>query len=283
MIVFLTNNSILSVNYYDSYDYFSTFAATGDSLAYRTMDPLSEKYYSISPYAWCAGNPILFVDPNGMDTWKLDKQGTVIEIHNHKDYDSFQIVDEDGSIIESTQYSYGTIRKVNDNNVASYEVQESGNGEQLFRFLATNSNVEWGQIKTSKGENSSDFLLCSKDSRSVAITTDYITEHCAGRMINEINHSHPDGVETPTGLMEGVTGDIQAASSICRNLGYAPKFSIFSPISGNRVPFSPNSSSSDFPGADKGEVSISMREFTKTAPSLFKRETLLNHLRLHLP
>lgn len=70
---------------------------------------------------------------------------------------------------------------------------------------------------------------------------------------------------------------------ICRSLGYDPKFSIFSPISGNRVPFSPNSSSSDFPGADKGEVSISMREVTKTAPSLFKRETLLNHLRLHLP
>lgn len=32
-----------------------------------TQDPLAEKYYSISPYAWCAGNPIRFVDPSGMD------------------------------------------------------------------------------------------------------------------------------------------------------------------------------------------------------------------------
>ena len=30
------------------------------------MDPLCEKYYSISPYAYCAGNPINFADPTGM-------------------------------------------------------------------------------------------------------------------------------------------------------------------------------------------------------------------------
>ena len=32
-----------------------------------TMDPLAEKYYSISPYAWCAGNPIRLVDLDGKD------------------------------------------------------------------------------------------------------------------------------------------------------------------------------------------------------------------------
>ncbi len=30
-----------------------------------TQDPLAEKYYSISPYTWCAGNPVRFVDPSG--------------------------------------------------------------------------------------------------------------------------------------------------------------------------------------------------------------------------
>jgi len=29
------------------------------------MDPLSHKYYSTSPYAYCANNPIRFVDPDG--------------------------------------------------------------------------------------------------------------------------------------------------------------------------------------------------------------------------
>ena len=31
-----------------------------------TQDPMAEKYYSKSPYLWCAGNPIKYVDPTGM-------------------------------------------------------------------------------------------------------------------------------------------------------------------------------------------------------------------------
>ena len=30
-----------------------------------TQDPLAEKYYSLSPYTWCAGNPVKFTDNNG--------------------------------------------------------------------------------------------------------------------------------------------------------------------------------------------------------------------------
>ena len=31
------------------------------------IDPLAEKYYSISPYAYCMNNPIIFVDPDGKE------------------------------------------------------------------------------------------------------------------------------------------------------------------------------------------------------------------------
>jgi len=37
------------------------------------VDPLAEKYYSISPYAYCAGNPVRFIDPNGKEVVAMDE------------------------------------------------------------------------------------------------------------------------------------------------------------------------------------------------------------------
>jgi RHS repeat-associated protein len=37
---------------------------------FTTMDPLAEKYYSISPYAYCANNPMRYIDPTGME-WEI--------------------------------------------------------------------------------------------------------------------------------------------------------------------------------------------------------------------
>ena len=49
-----------------------------------TMDPLAEKYYGVSPYVYCAGNPVVLVDPNGMEGMKtVDEDGNVtIQIVN---------------------------------------------------------------------------------------------------------------------------------------------------------------------------------------------------------
>ena len=34
-----------------------------------TMDPFAEKYVSFTPYSYCYGNPIRYVDPDGSDGW----------------------------------------------------------------------------------------------------------------------------------------------------------------------------------------------------------------------
>ena len=36
---------------------------------FTTQDPKAEKYYPYSPYLYCAGNPIMLIDPTGMEIW----------------------------------------------------------------------------------------------------------------------------------------------------------------------------------------------------------------------
>ena len=40
---------------------------------FTTPDPLAEKYYNISPYAWCGNNPVNRIDPTGM-IWEDPKE-----------------------------------------------------------------------------------------------------------------------------------------------------------------------------------------------------------------
>ena len=43
---------------------------------WHAVDPMSEKYYGVSPYLYYANNPILLVDPNGMwPTWRGIRNG----------------------------------------------------------------------------------------------------------------------------------------------------------------------------------------------------------------
>lgn len=46
----------------DWYDYGSRMKT---DLGFSTLDPLCEKYYSISPYVYCMNNPMRFIDPDG--------------------------------------------------------------------------------------------------------------------------------------------------------------------------------------------------------------------------
>ncbi len=44
---------------------------------FTSMDPLCEKYYNISPYSYCAGNPIRYVDVDGRFMWSWERESLI--------------------------------------------------------------------------------------------------------------------------------------------------------------------------------------------------------------
>jgi hypothetical protein len=70
------------------------------SSTWTSPDPLAEKYWSISPYAYCAGNPIRYTDPTGMliDDYGINENGDVKLINKTDDnFDRLYAVDENGN------------------------------------------------------------------------------------------------------------------------------------------------------------------------------------------
>ena len=48
----------------DSYD-FGARMYFPDRIQWMTVDPMCEKYYNVSPYAYCGNNPVRYIDPDG--------------------------------------------------------------------------------------------------------------------------------------------------------------------------------------------------------------------------
>ena len=66
------------------------------------QDPLAEKYYNISPYAYCANNPVNFVDPDGREVRpKGASELNLIKNTLPKDARKFVEINENGFINKS--------------------------------------------------------------------------------------------------------------------------------------------------------------------------------------
>ncbi len=50
------------------------------------MDPMSEKYYGISPYAYCGSDPVNYVDPDGKDNWEINQDGYITWVNESKEH-----------------------------------------------------------------------------------------------------------------------------------------------------------------------------------------------------
>lgn len=66
------------------YHYFGTRYYDADLLmGWLTVDPMADKYPSMSPYNYCAGNTVKLVDPDGEEiSTHIDEEGNVLAVYN---------------------------------------------------------------------------------------------------------------------------------------------------------------------------------------------------------
>ena len=120
---------------------------------WTTADPLSEKYYGISPYVYCLGNPISIIDPNGMDIWTMDEKGNVVWVKESDDhrlyymnndgllYDDYVSVSDRSILDDLTK----TEAKVDGGAKVSSHTSKSGINDifKVFKFASDKTKVEW--------------------------------------------------------------------------------------------------------------------------------------------
>jgi hypothetical protein len=74
------------------YDYGARHLAL-DIPRFTTVDPLAEVYYHISPYVYCANNPMIFIDPTGLGY-------TYVYPNEEKNEEGGYYVNDDGERVE---------------------------------------------------------------------------------------------------------------------------------------------------------------------------------------
>ena len=231
---------------------------------FTTMDPLCEKYYHISPYAYCGGNPVNRVDPDGKDIWTINQKGIVVNYEINNDKDIVYIGFEENGIYKKNmnkyiEFPYGTIHLTHGENYDEYCIEGDIYGTQLFEFLAENTDVEFGQLKIGKPITGLNYITTSfKDNNESGLSKIF------NRLIRAVNkdcnfrewiHSHPGNSNWPSGFDKDSheykgTGDMAQVKSVTKSLSegkwHIPVFKIYPKKDKKYVEYHSNSTRYDF-------------------------------------
>ena len=179
---------------------------SGELYIWLKPDPLMDKYIQSSPYAYCDGNPLKYVDPEGCDEfeiqWNPDKESFQVNRIENMDFDQVHVVNAEGQrITSSNQYAYRTLNKSrfeSSKNGKMFLLDISGddNADNLFEFLGsyfTSSNgapLEWSRVKIGYENSGRNIIGTSMKKQSTGVGQ-YILNR--GYTIRGVDHNHPWG------------------------------------------------------------------------------------------
>ena len=159
----------------DWYDYGARHM-TPDVGRFTTIDPMAEKYYSISPYVYCANNPVNSIDPDGREVrdglGSYNKDNKNLKnlaqyLAQHNDPKSIMIVAH-GVIQEGEKYASSINIQTYNPKTKEWNDNFISNGKDLSNFLSQNSRV-WNEYKAGEiNANDMHIVLYACSSSEVA-------------------------------------------------------------------------------------------------------------------
>ena len=177
---------------------------------FTTMDPMAEKYYGISPYAYCNNNPMRYVDPDGREMigYTLNRDGTL------------NIVNDEGG------FNYNVIYKNNYNESVRKDYDETGtrSGLKVGKLIKV-SHVGFHKIDEASqtlekginngyllesGSGTSEILKFIENELGVEVGNTLLINKEDGNKVNLLSTSHEEGT---------ITGDTRQIDKIVNN-GY---------------------------------------------------------------
>ena len=200
-------DAMYGLNIYD----FHARTQTPDLARFTRPDPLAEKTPHLSPYLFCANDPVNNIDPTGMDIWDVDQWGKIISRIENKDLDQIRLVNHDGSQRQdkegndlTLEFDYGTIESQEtistgkESNFDVYKVRGDANATKFFEFLSDNISIEPSQVEFSHimtgtaGDQGLNFITSGHTKGSEpGMTYLYLNQLQYGYNIRSMTHSHP--------------------------------------------------------------------------------------------
>ena len=173
---------------------------------FLSVDPMADKYPSISPYAYCAWNPVKLVDPDGRDVWELNKSGELIWKES-SDTDIIMAKNGKSVIVKDGVLQRGDSYKKENNKFMYLNFgDDMKNATEVFEFFADNTdNIEFsflGVASSIESEESSTFIVGT----SYEEKGDHYSSKGAERLaeqglLRQYNHNHPNGDMRPSSIL----------------------------------------------------------------------------------
>ena len=177
-----------------------------------SVDPLADKYPNLSPYTYCAGNPVMLKDPDGRDWWTFDEQGKIKKLKTISDSNCDYLIkpgrvmtDRNGNPKEygifgqhrAAKVAKGVLKEGTGEGNYLLESHNKNEATGLFDLLADNTNVEWGYMQYhDNGTDDNFYVGTSYSNKEEGCVSNKIYE-IAGGNVTIYHHSHPVRASNP--------------------------------------------------------------------------------------